>query len=320
MGKTHAEAWSELGLENEIKYVVTRGTRAWTSPAPHARFVAEIDIALRDAEVDVVSICVPTALHAEFAIRASRAGKHVLIEKPIALTIADAQQMATESRANGVTLMTAHVVRFFAGYALARVIAQNGSLGEILSVRASRAMATPSWSSWIQDERQSGGILVDLAIHDFDQTNLLLGAAEHVSSVRGSAPNEIRSTIAYEGGGIAEVFTNPGLPDGSSFSSSLEIVGSAGSLEYGFRAHEPSASGREGSDILASVLKISTAHTRRVLTVPENKPYRDEVAYFVRCVETKTEPILCAAESSVSALEVALAANRSLQQGGPEYL
>jgi predicted dehydrogenase len=124
-------------------------------------------------DVDAVTICTPNALHAEMAVTAAEAGKHVLVEKPIATTLADADAMVAAAARGGVVLMTAHNLRFAAPFVAARESVARGDVGVVTGVRASFGHGGPAaWApdaTWFFDRALSGGgALIDLGIHMAD--------------------------------------------------------------------------------------------------------------------------------------------------------
>jgi predicted dehydrogenase len=284
MGRAHAEAWSDLGLGDRIKYVCAPRPGPPLPGAPSARFVTDLGVVLADDAVDVVSVCTPTPSHPDIAIRALRAGKSVLLEKPIALTRSDALRITGVAADSPGTFMVAHVVRFFAGYQALLGDAQAGRFGRVRSVQAGRESMPPP-ASWILDESVSGGVLVDFAIHDFDQLNLFLGTPLGVSATPGDRPGEVVTTVDYAGGGVGRVVTCAELPPGSPFTSSLRVEGSRGDGSFTYTASVTDA------------------------------PYTRQAAYFLDCVTRKVPPDLCPPDAAVLALEVSLAARASLHTG-----
>lgn len=307
MGRTHAEAWHQLGYEDKILYINAPGQRAWDDMAPDARFVNDLETVLRDPAVDRVSICTPTPTHAEIAIRALRAGKHVLLEKPIALSLGDAIAIRDAARATDRVFMVAQVVRFFAGYERLYALSQSGQLGEIVSVRATRALPTPTWADWWPDETQSGGVPVDFAIHDFDQANLFLGRPSHVRATRTSHDAPLETTIEYIGGGVAQILSYPYLPEGSGFSCSLELLGTKGQASYRMMAAAPTAPG-----VGLSELTISTTEGIERTTLEDNHPYAREIEYFNTCIANGVAPDRSDPASAIQALKVSLGTRESL--------
>src|SRR5690606_11716714 len=105
MGRTHAAAWGGVGLADAIKYVGVRTPRGPLEGAPDARLVTDLQVILDDPDVEMISICTPTPNHREATLRALAAGKNVLLEKPIALTVADALDILEAAERGGSILM-----------------------------------------------------------------------------------------------------------------------------------------------------------------------------------------------------------------------
>ncbi|MFF1635538.1 Gfo/Idh/MocA family protein [Leifsonia sp. NPDC058248] len=298
MAAAHAAAWSRLGVP--VGVVVSPRTRPALDDAPDARWARSLDDALSDPSVTIVSVCTPTPSHAELAIRSLAAGRNVLLEKPIALTVPDALAVAAAAEQAPGILMVAQVVRFFDGYAALAGRVADGSVGRVRTVRASRLSAAPRWASWLDDEEQSGGMVVDFAIHDFDQANLLLGAPVAVRSIRvlgvgvdGSVAGAgagagaafgtpVETTVEYAGGGIAQVLSVADLADGFAFRSALEVIGTTGT---------------------------------DAVVADDGDPFVAQARYFLDCIEAGVDPERCPTSAAVDALRVALAARDSLRSG-----
>ena len=310
MGRTHADAWTRLGHGDDIRYLVAPGDRE-PGVAPGATFTNHLDEALLDPEVDRVCVCTPTPSHTEIAVRALRAGKHVMLEKPNALTLEDAATILEAARIAPGILMIAQVVRFFAGYEALVALRDSHRLGAIASVRATRVLARPTWAPWWPDESQSGGVPVDFAIHDYDQANVLLGEPVAVRAVQLAPEAPLEATIEYATGGLAQVLSYPYLPQGSAFCSSLELVGEHGQAGYRLLAGAPTESGASGE----SRLTIATVDGVESRDVADNDPYARELEYFAHCIETSTRPERSTPESAVAALRVSLAVRESIAAG-----
>src|SRR3954447_14383926 len=156
-----------------------RGTQMDLSTHARYRDIAEI---LADPTVDLVDLCVPNDEHAPLAIRALEAGKHVLVEKPIALTTADADAMVAAARASGKLLMVAHVLPFFPEFAFAAEAIKTGRYGALRAAHLKRVIAKPDWSRGIADADRSGGPAIDLHIHDTPYLSLVCGVPRAVHS------------------------------------------------------------------------------------------------------------------------------------------
>lgn len=143
---------------------------------------------LKDPNVQLVDLCVPNDQHASLAIQALEAGKHVLVEKPIALTTADAEAMMAAAKASGKLLMVAHVLPFFPEFAFAREAVESGRYGKLRAAHFKRVISKPDWSAGISDSDRSGGPAIDLHIHDTHYIGLICGVPKAVHS-RGVAEN-----------------------------------------------------------------------------------------------------------------------------------
>lgn len=315
MGRTHAEAWASLGLAQNIKYIASRRVGEPMEHAPAAEHITDIDTVLNDPEVDVVSICTPTRTHRDIAVRMLEAGKNVVLEKPLALTVDDALAIREAAERADGKLMIAHVVRFFDGYRRLRDDVAAGELGSILSARARRYSSRPDWAEWLHDESQSGGMIVDFAIHDFDQMNLFLGEPVRVTCAARGALGPVETTIEYRDGGIGQVLSFTDLPATSPFSSSIGIIGTEGYADYEFAAGAPT----EHADDASNVSRYRTAGRSGPVGVDlaADNPYGRQLEYFLECIAAGTAPAECTIDDAVRALEVALAASASLRAGTP---
>lgn len=308
MGRAHAAAWASLG--EEVAYVCTPKVEPLPAPLPGAeaaRIVHELDAVLQDPAVDILSVCTPTDSHAGIATRALAAGRNVLLEKPIALEITHALAIRDAAAASSGMLMVAHVVRFFPGYERMRDAVADGRVGRPWTVRAERLTSGGNAPAWLKDEGRSGGILVDFAIHDFDQLNLLLGEPIAVTSL-GSTRAAVETTVEYEGGGIGRVLTSMALPTGFPFSTSLDVIGSAGSARYAYSTADSGAPG-------LSEYRETSAHGETRARVTGEDPYARQAEYFLHCIESGTPPARSPVEAAIAALGVSRAARRSLSSG-----
>ena len=139
-----------------------------------------LDDLLADKDVDLIDICNPTDLHPETALAALKAGKHVLVEKAIALTTKDADAMVAAAQQAGRLLMVAHVLPFVPEFAFAAKAIRSGEYGKLLGGHFRRIISKPDWSSAIGDARKTGGPAVDLHIHDTHFIGLVCGVPAQV--------------------------------------------------------------------------------------------------------------------------------------------
>lgn len=169
---------------------------------------------IKDSTVDLVDICLPNDQHADLAIRALEAGKHVLVEKPIALTLPEADRMLAAAKASGKQLLVAQVLPFFAEFRYAYDLSRSGKYGKVIAAHLRRHISPPDWSSSISDLARTGGPIIDLHIHDTHFVGLLAGVPESVFS-RGL---EKHGTVEYVS---TEYLYGPGGPVVSATSGAI---------------------------------------------------------------------------------------------------
>lgn len=143
----------------------------------------DFDALLADEDVQLVSVCTPTDTHVELALRALDAGKHVLVEKPVALSSADVQRLADAAERAGTFCLPAMCMRFWPGWSWLRERIDRGTFGAVDSAAFRRLGGRPGWSpEFYGDPARSGGALFDLHVHDADFVRHCFGDPAAVSS------------------------------------------------------------------------------------------------------------------------------------------
>ena len=142
----------------------------------------QLEKLLADPDIDLIDICNPTHLHPATALQALNAGKHVLVEKCIALESRDADAMVEAAAKAGKLLMVAHVLPFFAEFAYAADVIRSRRFGKLLGAHFKRVISRPDWSAEIADAAKTGGPAIDLHIHDTHFIGLVCGVPPAVFS------------------------------------------------------------------------------------------------------------------------------------------
>lgn len=143
-----------------------------------------------DPNVDMVDICLPPSMHADAAVAASKAGKHVLCEKPMALTTADCRRMVDAAKRAKKQLCIGHVLTFLPEYAHVIKLMENGKYGKLIGGTFKRVISDPLWLKDFYDPNGCGGPMLDLHIHDAHLIRVLFGMPVAVSS-RGRMRGEV---------------------------------------------------------------------------------------------------------------------------------
>lgn len=204
MGRVHLEAYgaaARAGQACRIVAVADRDARRLdghlegggnlqaSGPRPRAfdpavvRASREADDVLADPEVELVSICTPTDTHVELASAALRAGKHVLLEKPVALAADAIDALAHEAERAGRICMPAMCMRYWPGWSWLKEAICDGRHGRVTSAVFQRCGTRPTWGrGFYANESRSGGALFDLHVHDVDFVRWLFGDPASVVS------------------------------------------------------------------------------------------------------------------------------------------
>ncbi len=147
----------------------------------------DYDVMLRDERVNLVIVCTHTDTHVEFARRALKAGKHVLVEKPVAITAERVRALvpdAAAASARGLLCMPAMCMRYWPAWTWLKARVDSGELGAVVSASFQRLGSGPSWGAdFYRNHALSGGALIDLHIHDADFISWCFGSPREVASL-----------------------------------------------------------------------------------------------------------------------------------------
>jgi predicted dehydrogenase len=191
------------------------------------------------AQVELVDIVTPSATHKEVTLQAVKAGRHVICEKPLTLTAADAHELSVAAADTGVRIYPAHVVRFFPAYAAAHRAVLADRIGKVAVARFFRVASSPAGAGWYRDIARSGGVIMDLMVHDLDQARWTCGevtsvyGAQNPQNVDGISPANVAAhvTLTHVTGAISHLRATWAAA-GTQFSSGFSIAGERGVLEY----------------------------------------------------------------------------------------
>lgn len=163
----------------------------------HDSYVSLLD----DDTIDVIDICLPPNLHVDFALQALEAGKHVFVEKPMALTAEGCREMVEAAQRAGRQVLVGHVLPFFPEYAKAREIIASGQYGKLLGGCFKRVISDPLWLKDFYDPDKVGGPLVDLHVHDAHLIRMLFGMPHSLVShgrLRGEVVEYCNTQFMFE--------------------------------------------------------------------------------------------------------------------------
>jgi predicted dehydrogenase len=289
MGGVHRKALAALS-QIELAAVVSRQAGRLEASVKH---YTQLEDALADPEIEAVDLCLPTDMHESAAIASLRSGKHVLVEKPMALTVASCHRMIAEAERSRRILMVAHVLRFFPAYIALQHAVDHRELGDIRFATFRRRCGQPGWSDWITDKTRSGGGAFDLLIHDIDMSLRLFGPPSAISATGyedvPAGVDTISARLFYDGF-VVEISGGWMFSGAFPFAMEFTVLGDRGVLEFN---SESRPLVRYGS--------------REVVPVESVDGYAAEIAYFAECCRSGEQPSRCTPASSAESIRLALA-------------
>ena len=321
MGKMHFRCYQALdGVQvaaicdtDAAKFADTSGTAGNIEGAEAPLDLAGIglhddfDKMLAGANLDAVSITLPTYMHREHAVTALNAGVHVLCEKPMAMTVADCQAIVEAAEKSGKVLQIGHCIRFWPEYAKTKEIIDSGEYGRVLAATFQRLSLTPTWSwdNWLMDTGKSGSAALDLHIHDSDYVQYVFGMPEAVFSRSVGGPagqfDHIVTQYAYDD----KVVTAEGgwaMTPGFGFEMSFNIVLEKATIVYDCTRNPAFKVAPAGGE----------AFTPEVVS---GDGYSNEIAHFIKAVKGESVPEIITPAQSVDSLKLVLAEKESANSG-----
>ena len=275
----HIPAWEEMENAELTALCDVRPERLEMYPGK--RHYTDFEEMLKSEQLDILDICLPTYLHADYAVRALERGIHVLCEKPMSLKEEDVDRIYSTAEKNNVKFMVAHVLRFWPEYAQIKDIADSQRYGKLLSGRMTRVSEIPrwSWDGWMTDEERSGLVPFDLHIHDLDFMVYAFGKPTSVKTVRVKRPDQdsLSAIYEYDGAFISaeSAWYAPAVPFIAEFRFQFEkavLIFDGQKLT----AHEIDGTKRDlSSDSQAGASAIN---------LPKTNAYANEIVYFADCV------------------------------------
>ncbi len=316
MGQRHARVWAELPATRLVSvYDIVEERTGEVARELGCDAARSLEEALTAADVDLVSVCTDDQSHLEACVTAAEAGKHVLVEKPLATTLEDCDAIIAACEAAGVKLMTGHICRFEPRYVRCRDAVTAGEIGEPVQVFARRNNILPSG-------RRIGprtSVAFFLGVHDIDLIQWITG--ERITRVHAEATSKVLADIGaddtimtvfrLEGGAVGALETCWVIPEGSpnSLDARLEVVGTRGRVAARVGSEEFEQYSAERAQRLDIVYWIEMhGHAHGGL--------RRQLEHFAECIIEDREPAISPAEAR-SAVAVAAAIHASLESGAP---
>lgn len=318
MGSTHGRALKKVpDVEIAGIYGLSENRAKPLAEELDTTYTTDLHSLINDPSIDAIDICLPGPQHRETTEAAIAAGKHVLLEKPISLTIEDADALVDLAGKTDRVFMIAHVLRFWPEYIEIANRVRSGDYGKVVSALAYRRQPFPAWSQLFARSDLTGGAVLDMMIHDYDVLNWIVGQPKSVSGRGISNPisagyDQVQVMLDY---GSASGLVDGGMmmPESYPFTAVLHVLCEKGAFEYTFRAGGRSVEMGGG---INELVFYPNHGDPEVLTVAQQDPYYGEVAYFAECIMNGVQATRATPDEARLALKVGLAAREAVAGGG----
>lgn len=274
---------------------------------------------LRRKDIDIIDICLPHHLHAKAAIEAAEAGKHVLVEKPIATTLKDADDMIKAAKKAGVKLMVAESHAFVPSHILAKEMVDQGRMGRVFLAKAYEIVGdVPVEYSW-KTSPEAVGSLLDMGVHRFFVLRWIMGEVKSVFAFAEKLACELETdnddtaviALKFKNGALGEVdLTCCAVSEPT---NRLELYGTKGTIIEDHMWEQPLMYCSNQPDFeTEGWVKPEVEHAP--FPGYYGISFRNEVEHFVDCVLNDTQPKVTG-EDGRAALNIALLAYKSVKTG-----
>lgn len=264
------------------------------------RLYRDFDRMLHEEKLDLVSITLPTFMHADFTIKALDAGVHVLCEKPMALSLHECRRMIDAAKKSGKVLQIGHCIRFWPEYVKTGHLIDSGEYGQVRAATFRRLSAFPTWGwkNWQQNGSKNGGAMMDLHIHDTDIILHWFGIPASVFCTAAKGPS----------GDYDHIITQYSYPDDKVIAAEASwLMAPAFGFKMAFNIALEKATIIFDSTCQPS-LKIQSFNNETCTPASEEKDgYWFEIEHFVKTILGEKLPQVITPQQSYDAVRIALA-------------
>jgi len=229
MGAMHANCYKNIeGVEIVALADLRREKAEELAVGTNAVLYGEGKDLIAQADVDIIDICLPTYLHAEYALAAMDKVKYVFVEKPVTLTVEEGEALLEKSKQTGCRVQVGQVIRFWDEYVELKKMIESGVYGKVINANFRRISPRPEWgwNNWLLDQSLSGGAGQDLHIHDVDYVLSLFGEPKTFYSAKNPCgePNSYVNTLMLYDDCVIGVEGTWDLPGAHPFEATFRVV------------------------------------------------------------------------------------------------
>ena len=289
MGAMHANCYKNIEGVEVVAFADIRSEKAEElAKGTNAALYGDGKELIANANVDVIDICLPTYLHAEYAMLAMEKVQYVFVEKPVALTVEHGKKMLEKSKETGAQVQVGQVIRFWDEYVELKKIIESGVYGKVINANFRRLSPRPDWGweNWLLDYKLSGGAGQDLHIHDVDYVLSAFGQPKNfysVKNINGESNSYVNTLMQYDNF-VVGVEGTWDLPGSYPFTATFRVVFEKATVE--------NAGGRflcydtEGSHTI-EIAKKELSNEYRGGNISDLGGYYNELLYFTDAIKNQ---------------------------------
>lgn len=326
ISEIHFESYHRFIPEAEVVAVYARDAakaRAFAEKHQIPAWYDDLDRIILESGCEVVDICLPNFLHATATLKAAAAGKHVIIEKPLAVTLQEADAMIDACRRAGVKLMYAEELCFAPKYERVRKMVNDGGVGEVYMLKQGEKHSGPH-SDWFYDRKRSGGgVLMDMGCHAIEWFRWMLPGKKPVSvyATMGTVYHKDKTQcednsvviIEFEGG-VTCIAENSWAKHGG-MDDRCEVYGTGGVVYADlFMGNAAVSYSKHGYDYAMEKADTTIGWSFTIFEEVFNQGYPHELKHFIECVQQDKTPLVSGDDGRV-VLEIIYAAYASAAAG-----
>lgn len=313
MGKHHARNYTEINGVHLVAVADTDPKIGRDIAKKHGcRYYADYKELLGKEKLDLITIAVPTKFHKKVALDCIKRGIHILIEKPIAATVAEAKEIVAQAKAKGIKFTVGHIERFNPAVLKLKEMVDKGKLGKITSIVTRRIGPMPS-------RIKDANVVIDIGVHDIDLMNWFYGKLpSQIVAGGGNALNKMQQDYV-------DIFLKYGECSGLAQANwitpvkirRLAISGTKAYAEVNFITQEldlyECIYSTEYDDFGEFVIKFGEPRDKKVIKTENVEPLKAEIKSFIRAIKENTRPMVTAKEA-IDALDIACRVDRMIRK------
>ncbi len=299
ISKSHFAAYESLGRLDQITAVCdVDASKAAEFEKKGIRFYEDYNKMLDSEQFDMVDICLPTYLHKDAAVASLKHGFNTLVEKPMAVSVAEVEEIKAAEKASKGRIMTAHVSRFKPQALYLRRIIDSGELGKPIYFHTWRFSSNPDkrYKDWLLDPSRGGGTIFDFQIHDIDLACWYLGKpvkfrSKELLRNRENVLGSYITEMKFENGSYAVMEISHVMPNKFPFTSGMSMMFEKGEIETSY------SSTSEGYFTISTNDSTKTYKYSELPVTYSRIPYGEEIGYFIEAIENN-KPFLISTDDS----------------------